>query len=242
MKITKPNILTALSIGGILASDALFIYTAKQEAKKGECVEIKDYILPIGLSLMSVGCIIGNHYITKQQKAILATGSLAMAKKLSDYRKATIDTVGEDKFRKIEEELYFSNDSLIELADKADRESDNDIQSEELFYMPQFKCAFSADPQVVGVAELNFNQKFVHDGCVRLCDLFDFLKLSHDKYKALYEYGEKVGYWFNFDDFEDGTQFITFNLYSKKLKNGMKCNYILLIEEPMPMKLMEEYY
>lgn len=61
----------------------------------------KTYALPIAVGLISLGCFGGAHYILNKRNGVLLAAYAGLDRAYSEYRKAVIDEVGEEREREI---------------------------------------------------------------------------------------------------------------------------------------------
>lgn len=214
-----PEILTGTAVAGVIASDVLFVRAAKKESKDGDK---KHYILPAITSGVTIGTIIASNRVSNSQKASLAAAGALTASKYVEYRKNVQEC--------LPEELCESLDDLEKQADEAN-EVDGECEEIALFYLPQFGIMFESTFSQVSTALLNLNQSFVHEGEASLGDFLRFLPRYKDA--GMLIIGDEIGWRINYDDPDNGTQYITTRQYQKRLKNGRICNYIYFNEEPM---------
>lgn len=227
-----PEILTIMSVFGTVVSDALFIYAAKKEQVDHDK---KHYILPIITSTGSIVCIVVSNRVSNSQKASILAGAAALATKYYDHQKI-INSV-------LTNEQKDSLNELLVLADEAYSRDDAFIDGEkELYYLPQFGIAFLSTQQDVATAELNLNQNFTHDGEVYLSNFFEHLGIYDDLNTEDKIMVDELKWRFNYEDYENGMQYVTFYQYQKKLSNGRICHYIELIQEPQTSESWNEEY
>lgn len=215
-----PEILTATSVLGVIASDALFVYAAKQEFMDGDK---RHYILPIIVSGVTVGCIIASNRVSNSQKASLAAGAALMADNYYKQRKAMKEVCSEDQIASIDDLLIMANDAYGDDAAFVDA-------GRLLYFLPQFNIVFWSEPETVSVALSNLNAIFTREGEAYLSEFFCELGIL----KLEYQMSAEVLKWrINHSDIENGIDTITYEAYTKGLKNGLECHYIEFTYPPM---------
>jgi hypothetical protein len=205
---------------GVLSSDALFIYAAKQEFMDGDK---KHYILPIVVSGVTVGCIIASNRVSNSQKASLAAGAALMADNYYKQRKAIKEVCTEDQIASIDDLLIMANDAYGDDAAFVD-------SGRLLYFLPQFNIVFWADPETVTLALTNINATFCRDGEAYLSEFFCALGILKLEYQLS---AEKLKWRMNMDGIANGIDCITYQAYTKTLKNGLECHYIEFEYPPM---------
>ena len=224
-----PEILTATSVLGVIASDALFVYAAKQEFMDGDK---KHYILPIIVSGVTVGCIIASNRVSNSQKASLAAGLALMTDNYYRQKQAIKQVCTEEQQAEIDELLIMATDAYRD--DKAF------VDGEKLlYYLPQFNIVFWSDPETVTVALTNLNASFTRDCEAYFSEFLCELGILKLKYQMA---AEKLKWRMNMDDIANGIDCITYQAYTKTLKNGQECHYIEFDYMPMEEDLWQLEY
>ena len=213
IKNNLPEILTATSVLGVLASDALFVYAAKQEFMDEDK---KHYILPIIVSGVTVGCIIASNRVSNSQKASLAAGAALMADNYYKQRKAVKEVCTEEQQATIDDLLIMANDAYKD--DTAFIDS-----GRLLYFLPQFNIVFWSDPETVSVALSNLNISFTREGEAYLSEFFCELGILTLEYQM---FAETLKWCINYNNIANGIDCITYHVYTKALKNGIECHYI----------------
>lgn len=237
-KMHSNEILTGITISGIVAGNVLIAKAAREEAIDGDK---RHYILPVFLSAGTIGMCVANGFLNKKQiesLSLLAAGSIGS---LAKYQK-NVQKV-------ITPEQQESLDQLMIEADAADELNASDAEEKELFYLPQHQIIFWSTSEQVRTAELNLNQLFVHDMQASMADFLQFLDLESnaneeekEQLKELEIASESIGWRFNMDDIDDGLQYITFEQYTKKLQNGVTCNYIYFQDDAQTWDAWDKEY
>lgn len=231
-----PEILTGVGIGGEVLSNALFVRAAKLEEKDGKKTH---YILPLLVSAGSIAAIVGSNRVSNSQKAsIVAAGGLLLSKCMAE-RKEIKEKYGND------EVLDLDLNQLKILADRENEIPFIEDETKELYYMPDYGIIFYANPGRVMTAELNLNESFTHDGEAFLSEFFAFLGLKNTEmeaaglsYEQIQQVADNIGWRFNWEDYDNGIQYITFNNYQKVIhwnEKDIPCNFIYIEEEALPM-------
>ena len=229
VKNNLPEILTATSVLGVIASDALFVYAAKQEFMDGDK---KHYILPIIVSGVTVGCIIASNRVSNSQKASLAAGLALMTDNYYRQKQAIKEVCTEEQQAEIDELLIMATDAYRD--DKAFVDG-----KKLLYYLPQFNIVFWSDPETVSVALTNINATFCRDGEAYLAEFLCQLGILKLEYQLS---AEKLKWRMNMDDIANGIDCITYHAYTKTLKNGQECHYIEFDYPPMKEDLWQLEY
>ena len=229
VKNNLPEILTATSVLGVIASDALFVYAAKQEFMDGDK---KHYILPIIVSGVTVGCIIASNRVSNSQKASLAAGLALMTDNYYRQKQAIKEVCTEEQQAEIDELLIMATDAYRD--DKAFVDG-----KKLLYYLPQFNIVFWSDPETVTVALTNINATFCRDGEAYLAEFLCQLGILKLEYQLS---AEKLKWRMNMDDIANGIDCITYHAYTKTLKNGQECHYIEFDYPPMKEDLWQLEY
>lgn len=126
VKAASPTILTAISVGGVVASVVLTAIAApkakeaieegkKQEdmtdVSKAEEVAIaikygwKPFIPVVATAAGTIACILGSNVLNKKQQAALISAYIALEQQYKDYRKKVIDIHGEEEDKRILKEI-----------------------------------------------------------------------------------------------------------------------------------------
>ena len=223
------EILTATSVLGVIASDALFVYAAKQEFMDGDK---KHYILPIVVSGVTVGCIIASNRVSNSQKASLAAGLALMTDNYYRQKQAIKQVCTEEQQAEIDELLIMATDAYRD--DKAFVDG-----KKLLYYLPQFNIVFWSNPDTVTTALTNINAVFCRDGEAYLAEFLCSLGILKLEYQLS---AEKLKWRMNMDDIANGIDCITYHAYTKTLKNGQECHYIEFDYPPMKEDLWQLEY
>lgn len=226
-----PEILTGVGVGSHVASNILFVRAEKlylQDGKKSH------FLLPCGLSILSIVSVIGSNRLSSKEKGVLLAGSSALAAKYLKDRKTIKEKYGQDALT--DADLA----ALMEKADKANEEPFDEDKDciEDLIYLPDYGVMFWSDISDVMKAELNLNECFVHSGEAYLSDFFTFLKFKKDDNPALFDLAEAYGWRYNYDDYDDGMQYIAFNNFEKIINykgRDVVCHFVYFNEEALPM-------
>lgn len=220
LKRHKSEILLGVSIGGTVAADVLFIYKGKKLYENNESPTAKNYIsaywLPIAVSAGSVVAGICSHNALAAEKMAMASFATYISTR---YKNLQSISSQEDILKADEKTL----EELRIEADAADELDDESEPNKELYYFPQYGLIFWTTEEQVRTAELNINEMFVHDGSASLGDFLYFLGIKDPSWK---EVCDSIGWRYNFDDFEDSLQYISFTQYQKILPSGIQCNYV----------------
>lgn len=223
-----PEILTATSVLGVITSDALFVYAAKQELMDGDK---KHYILPLITTAGTITCIIASNRVSNSQKASIIAGGTLLAQNYIQQRKAVEETCSEEEIHNIDELLIMANEAY---------ESDEAFSDgKELYFMPQFNKVFYQTPADVITAELNLNEYFTHNGEAYLSMFFTDLGILTIEEQV---FAEVLKWRLNYNDIDAGIQSITFRNTDKVLKNGKKCHIIEFMYPPMKEDLWQLEY
>ncbi|WP_130837554.1 DUF6353 family protein [Lachnoclostridium sp. Marseille-P6806] len=236
LKRNKSNILFGLSIGGTVAADVLFIYEGKKlykdNAKPDAGSYIKAYWLPVTVSALSVGAGVCSHNALAAEKLALASLAGFTTERYNNLKNKTSEEDILEADSKTLEDLIIEADAANELYD--------DVESpKHLYYLPQYGIAFMADEETVSTAELNLNMLFTHEMEASLGDFLDFIGIEDPKWQSL---GNSIGWRFNYDDIDDGIQYISFTQYQKPLQDGTMCMYIYFNVEAQTWKQWDEEY
>lgn len=238
LKKHKSEILLGVSIGGTVAADTLFIYKAKKLYENNDSPTAKNYIsaywLPIVISGGSVAAGICSHNALVAEKMALASLVAFTASRAKSLEKTSTHEEVLEADSKCLNELMIEADAANELED--DCETNGDKQ---LYYLPQYGIIFWSDETTVRTAELNLNQLFTHEMFATLGDFLTFLGINSSEWDVL---GDQYVWRFNYDDVDNGIQYITFEQYQKPLPSGINCNYIYFRTEAMTLDEWQAEY
>lgn len=216
------EILTGLSIGGVIASDALFVRATKLEQMDGDK---KHYILPSVVSAATIAAIICSYRISRKQKLALIGAVGAMSARCVEARK-----IMNPERQEVMDEL------LIEA--EAAKYNDETELDKELFYLPDYGIIFKADRDDVREAEFLCNRYYTHNGA---CSLSEFLEAAGIDDDLLLKQTTNEILKFDYGDgFQYDFQYIQFDHVTRKLTCGKKCTYIYINKEAVNMKWEDE--
>jgi len=121
IKKNSPTILTGLSVAGLITTavlavkatpKALELIQAAEDAELRELTKLetikvtwKCYIPAAIMGSVTVGCMIGAHSISARRNAALASAYSIADTALKEYHNKVVETLGENKARKIKDEL-----------------------------------------------------------------------------------------------------------------------------------------
>lgn len=218
IKNNLPEILTGISVVGVISSNALFIRAAKKEM---EDHNKKHYIFPSIVTLATLGTIIASNRVSNSQKASIAAGATLLASKYIDEYNNLRDHLSP--------EAQSSLDELSILASDAYSNDETFSSTMQLYYLPQFDITFKATSEDVSDALLYIDHCFSDCGEVYLINFLASLGVG-----SLTEHliAEKLKWRVNRDNYESGIQHITVTQYEKTLSNGLICHYIEFNDRP----------
>ena len=232
MKKYLPEIVTGIAIGAHIASNILFVRADRlylEDHKKSH------FALPVIFSAGSIASILlSNRLSSKQKASILAASSAILTESLLERRKNDND---------------ISNISLEDLMMVADRVNQNALDPpegvNELIYLPDYGIIFWKDISEVMRAELDLNECFHNQGIAYLSDFFRLLNFSEKDFPELFEIAEHYGWRFDWNDYENGLQHITFNNFERVIPFKGKeivCHYVYFNDEALPMHEWDRVY
>lgn len=228
IKNNLPEILTGISVIGVISSNALFIRAAKKEM---EDHNKKHYILPSVVTLATLGTIIASNRVSNSQKASIAAGGALVVSKYIEER---------DKIRKeLNPEKLASMDELSILASEAYKKDNTFSSTKQLYYLPQFDVVFWSTPEDVSDGLLYINKKFSDEMEVSLLDLYINLGIGSFTDQLI---AEKLIWRVNEADYGAGIQHINVYQYEKTLQNGIICHYIEFEDRPQTEELWQYEY
>ena len=225
-----PEILTGLAVGGVISSNLLWAYAARQELMDGNK---KHYILPLITTAGTITCIIASNRVSNMQKMSILAGGTMLAQNYIQERKKTREVMTPEEQATLDELLIMANDAYCD--DRAFVE-----EGKELYFLPQFNKVFWQYPSVVLEANLNINEEFMHNGGeAYLSSYFCMVGILSVEEQI---YAENLIWRANFDDWDAGITAITFDTYDKTLSNGTICHIIEFQYPPMTNDMWTEEY
>ncbi len=242
-----PKILTGVAVGGIVASDALYIYNgvkiSKESANGKKPNYVKAYWLPTVISAGSIVATIFSNKLSSEEKTLLLGMAVANGAQLRAYQNVVENNVSEEKAKDILnqfEELDL-NKLMID-ADAADETGDYEEDSR-LFYFPQIHKVIRCSSDRFNTAVLNINELFATEWEATINEFFDFVNkdiVRNDP--ELKECGDDFGWAIDPDDPESGITRILISQYTKKLKTGIDVTYVYFMDPPLHRSEWEDYY
>lgn len=236
-----PEILTVVGVGGEVLSNALFVRAAKLETGDGKK---SHYIIPSVVSAGSITAIVASNRVSNKQKESLIAGALAVGSNLYSYKATVKKNVDKETYSKIEKEYTESEiEKLIIEADATDELKDEELPDLQLYYFPQLHEMVQCTPNDISVALLNINQSFIYDEEATVLQFFKFIDADICYKKPQIEaYGGKIGWICNPEDYMNGIQWITVNMYSKKTDSGHDITYVYFMWPPMTRDEWVSFY
>jgi hypothetical protein len=184
------------------------------------------------VSGVTVGCIIASNRVSNSQKASLAAGLALMTDNYYKQKQVIKQVCTEEQQAEIDELLIMATDAYRD--DKAFVDG-----KKLLYYLPQFNIVFWSDPDTVTTALTDLNASFTYCGEAYLAEFLCQLGILKLEYQVL---AEQVKWRINTLDIENGIKSITYNAYTKVLKNGQECHYIEFDYPPMKEDLWQLEY
>lgn len=134
----------------------------------------KIYILPVGMTIIGLGCFWGAHWVDVRRQAVLAVSLSTMEASLQEYQKKVIDMMGKDQHNEI-------MDAIAE--DKAETTKIPELASvpnpgvNDIWYNLYGKC-FPSNYQKVKNVENEFNHKMLSEIYLSKAELIQMLDQS----------------------------------------------------------------
>lgn len=236
-----PEILTIAGVGGEILSNALFVRATKLETGDGKK---SHYIIPTAVSAGSIAAIIASNRVSNKQKESLIAGAVAVGSNFYTYRNTVKKNVDKELYSKIEKEYTESEiDKLIIEADATDELKDEETPDLQLYYFPQLHEMVQCTPNDISVALLNINQAFIYDEEATVKQFFRFIDPDICYKKPQIEaYGDKIGWISNPEDYMNGIQWVTVNMYTKTTDSGHDITYVNFMWPPMTRDEWVSFY
>ena len=232
MKKYLPEIVTGIAIATHITSNILFVRADRlylEDHKKTH------FILPVVISASSIfSILLSNRLSSKEKASILATSSAILAEGLLKKRSSDNDIL---------------DANLEELMNAADAVNQNALDPpegvNELIYLPDYGIIFWKDISEVMRAELDLNECFQSQGIAYLSDFFRLLNFSKKDFPELFEIAEHYGWRFDWNDYVNGLQYITFNNFERVVPFKGKeiiCHFVYFNDEALPMHEWDRVY
>lgn len=223
-----PEILTGLAVGGVISSNLLWAYAARQELMDGDK---KHYILPLITTAGTITCIIASNRVSNMQKMSILAGGTMLAQNYIQQRKAIEETCTTEEIASIDE--------LLIMANEAYKSDEAFVDHKELYFLPQFNKVFWARPCDVVTAQLNINERFAYDGEAYLNEFFTDLGILTIEEQVI---AEVLKWRLNYNDIDAGIKSICFQNTDKVLSNGQICHYIEFLYPPQTEAMWQLEY
>lgn len=232
MKKYLPEIVTGIAIATHITSNILFVRADRlylEDHKKAH------FIFPVAMSASSIfSILLSNRLSSKEKASILAASSAILAEGLLKKRRNEND---------------ISSENLEELMNAADAVNQNALDPpegvNELIYLPDYGIIFWKDISEVMRAELDLNECFHNQGVAYLSDFFRLLNFSEKDFPELFEIAEHYGWRFDWNDYDNGLQYITFNNFERVIPFKGKeivCHFVYSNDEALPMHEWDRVY
>lgn len=232
MKKYLPEIVTSIAIATHITSNILFVRADRlylEDHKKTH------FIFPVVMSVSSIfSILLSNRLSSKEKASILAASSAILTEGLLKKRRNEND---------------ISSENLEELMNAADAVNQNALDPpegvNELIYLPDYGIIFWKDISEVMRAELDLNECFHNQGIAYLSDFFRLLNFSEKDFPELFEIAEHYGWRFDWNDYDNGLQYITFNNFERVIPFKGKeivCHFIYFNDEALPMHEWDRVY
>ena len=232
MKKYLPEIVTGIAIATHITSNILFVRADRlylEDHKKTH------FIFPVAMSVSSIfSILLSNRLSSKEKASILAASSAILTEGLLKKRRNDND---------------ISSENLEELMNAADAVNQNALDPpegvNELIYLPDYGIIFWKDISEVMRAELDLNECFHNQGIVYLSDFFRHLNFSEKDFPELFEIAEHYGWRFDWNDYDNGLQYITFNNFERVIPFKGKeivCHFVYFNDEALPMHEWDRVY
>lgn len=242
-----PEILTGVAVGGVVASDALYIYNGvriSKESKDGKKPNyVNAYWLPTTISAGSIAAIIFSNRLSSKEKTLLLGMAVANGAQLRAYQNAVENNVSEEEAKDISDQFeQLDLDKLMIDADAADETGDYEEDSR-LFYFPQIHKVIRCSSDRFNTAVLNINELFATEWEATINEFFDFVNrdiVRNDP--ELKECGDDFGWTIDPDDPESGITRILISQYTKTLNTGIDVTYVYFMDPPLHRSEWEDYY
>lgn len=193
-KKNSPTILTAVGLAGMATSTVLAVkatpkalelidqaeYDKGEELTKTEVVKAawKPYLPAIGLTVFSMGCIIGANSIHMRRSAVLASAYKLSQTALHEFKDKTLEVVGEKKTKEIKNAV-----SKEQVRKNPVNQSEVIITSkgEQLCYEPISGRYFKSDIDKIKSAVVDANMHMLNNEYISLNEFYGLLGLSYTK-------------------------------------------------------------
>lgn len=195
VKSNSPEILTGLGIAGVISTSYLSVRAGMQaaqmidvdeQANNGRLTDTKErllaqfkltwksYIPPATAGIVTIACIVGSHKASGSRTAAAVTAYTVAERAMSEYKEKVIEQLGENKERKIHEEI---------IQEKVSSDTGKDIvylgKGDVLCCEMYTRRYFKSDMETLKKAQNAINYKIVNEHYVTLSELYDILDLDH---------------------------------------------------------------
>lgn len=226
-----PTIFTVLSVAGVVATGVLSARAANktrntEDDAKSTIENFKDgwknYIPPIVVGGMTIGCTVASNVLNRHQRVALASVYALTHKSYEDYKRKTKELYGEEAHQKIMESLAAekAEEVYISTADFAGSSSlawdDRSVEEKRTFYDSYSRRYFESTVCQVLEAEYHLNRNRCLGMDVTVNNFYEFLGIKPIKG------GDKLGWWWS-----DELYWIDFVHHRTELEDGLE---VYLIE------------
>lgn len=189
--VNSPTILTGIAVAGLLATTISAVKATpraielieEEEYNRREMISKKDMVIvtwkvwvPTGaFALMTIGCIIGANKINLRRNAAIASMYTIAETTLREYQSKVVETIGENKAKKIKEEISQDKLNNNPVGEKKVIVTGN---GETLCYDSLSGRYFKSTIEDIKKAQNDLNKRLISEMWVSLNDLYDLMGLE----------------------------------------------------------------